>query len=578
MKAKTALVMALSAVLTVGQALVSGAPVGTDFVYQGRLTDGGSPANGEYDFQLKLYDALTGGSQVGSTVDVEDQQVVNGLFTAQLDFGAAVFSGEALWLEIGVRPGVETGAYTLLSTRQKLAATPYAIKALDVMAPLSLTGVPTFPIPAVIAGTHTGGGAGIRGIHSTSGNYGDLGSGSGGVYGYSNASSSAYGVYGYSSGTAGRGVYGRYGGTGSGHAVYGWNSVSGCTGHIGGPSYALYGWADAAAGRYAGYFDGQVRVGGNVLVEGTDSRVGIGTSSPSEKLEVSGAVKLSRIGNDPHLIIHDSNGSNDRPGIQFTNNNIHYIGGDDGSTEVFGFYSQYGSNRTYDAVVNIHGKANDSWGKNLSLSHNGTNGTISTDSGGLILSPASNVGIGGVDPTEKLEVGGNTKVNGTLTVTGNLNAPVTRKIKLTADMIGISGTLTRVGGGITFPPDYTNSAKAYLPMPEDWDGTSDFIVSIYFRPLGSPVLAGVANFFVRMYGVQAGEGIIDPGASTGPTVSIPADSWGVVFKQTITVPASRFSTGDDLMVIYSIQRGGTGETFTGDLSLIAVGITYGAKR
>ena len=34
--------------------------MGTAFTYQGRLTDGGSPADGEYDFRFRLYDAASG--------------------------------------------------------------------------------------------------------------------------------------------------------------------------------------------------------------------------------------------------------------------------------------------------------------------------------------------------------------------------------------------------------------------------------------------------------------------------------------------------------------------------------------
>ena len=115
-------------------------PLGTDFTYQGKLTDGGIPANGKYDFEFKLYDALSSGSQVGGTVPKGDVIVTAGLFTVQLDFGD-VFDGAALYLEIGVRPGSETGAYTALTPRQQLTATPYAIYASK--APWSgLTSVP----------------------------------------------------------------------------------------------------------------------------------------------------------------------------------------------------------------------------------------------------------------------------------------------------------------------------------------------------------------------------------------------------------------------------------------------------
>jgi len=101
------------------------APVGTGFIYQGRLKEGGVPAHGAYDFQFSLFDAVGGGSQIGSTVTVDDVSVSNGLFTVQLDFGS-VFDGTALWLEIAVRQGSSTGSYTPLGPRQPLMAAPYA--------------------------------------------------------------------------------------------------------------------------------------------------------------------------------------------------------------------------------------------------------------------------------------------------------------------------------------------------------------------------------------------------------------------------------------------------------------------
>ena len=40
----------------------------TSFSYQGRLTDGANPANGSYQMQFALFDALTGGNQIGATL------------------------------------------------------------------------------------------------------------------------------------------------------------------------------------------------------------------------------------------------------------------------------------------------------------------------------------------------------------------------------------------------------------------------------------------------------------------------------------------------------------------------------
>ena len=99
--------------------------VGTAFTYQGRLTDGGIPANGVYDFGFELQDAPLSGNQIAA-IYVQDVQVTDGLFTAELDFGQ-VFDGTALWLKILVRPGNSTGGYTALAPLQSLTASPYAL-------------------------------------------------------------------------------------------------------------------------------------------------------------------------------------------------------------------------------------------------------------------------------------------------------------------------------------------------------------------------------------------------------------------------------------------------------------------
>jgi hypothetical protein len=137
--------------------------VGSAFTYQGRLTDAGSPANGTYDFQFILYDALTGGTQIGTTQAVNDLQVTNGLFTTTLDFGATAFDGNARWLEIGVRPGAATGTYTLLSPRQAVTATPYALYAKaagGVAVPFVATGTSTSP-SSLLDVQQSGNGVGI---------------------------------------------------------------------------------------------------------------------------------------------------------------------------------------------------------------------------------------------------------------------------------------------------------------------------------------------------------------------------------------------------------------------------------
>jgi len=119
------LVQVITASILMG--ILQAAPVRTDFPYQGLLTDGGQPANGKYDFQLVLCDALSGGHRVGSPLAHEDVLVTNGSFTLNLDFGPAIFTPQALWLQVSVRAGETTNAYTELTPRQPLAPVPLAL-------------------------------------------------------------------------------------------------------------------------------------------------------------------------------------------------------------------------------------------------------------------------------------------------------------------------------------------------------------------------------------------------------------------------------------------------------------------
>jgi len=103
------------------------------FTYQGKLTDGGNPANGNYDRQFKLFDtaAVGTGLQLGPTITNPSVPVTAGIFTVQLDFGAGAFSGPPRFLEIGVRLMGSPDPYTLLSPRQAMTSTPYSVRSLN---------------------------------------------------------------------------------------------------------------------------------------------------------------------------------------------------------------------------------------------------------------------------------------------------------------------------------------------------------------------------------------------------------------------------------------------------------------
>jgi hypothetical protein len=145
--------------------LVGAAPVGTAFTYQGRLADGGKPANGLYDFSFGIWDALNGSSQLGSSFNTNSLLVTNGLFTVTLDFGN-VFDGNARWLAISVRTN-GAPSFSALTPRQPLMPQPHVSYASNAAAAASAslaTGLSSqtvsnagFPSGAVTAGKLAGG-------------------------------------------------------------------------------------------------------------------------------------------------------------------------------------------------------------------------------------------------------------------------------------------------------------------------------------------------------------------------------------------------------------------------------------
>jgi hypothetical protein len=104
--------------------------INEQFTYQGRLQQGGLPADGLYDFEFQLFDAASSGVMLGDTVSLNDVAVANGAFAVNLDFGPGLFDGSRRWLEINVRESGQAG-YTRLAPRQEIQANPYALHALS---------------------------------------------------------------------------------------------------------------------------------------------------------------------------------------------------------------------------------------------------------------------------------------------------------------------------------------------------------------------------------------------------------------------------------------------------------------
>jgi len=123
---------------------LSAQTLGTAFTYQGQLKESGQPANGLYDLQACLYDSPVNPTALGCAPDAPDVPVEAGLFTITLDFGSSAFVGQERFLELRVRPGASSDAYTPMLPRQLVRPAPEALRANAASAApwLGLTGVP----------------------------------------------------------------------------------------------------------------------------------------------------------------------------------------------------------------------------------------------------------------------------------------------------------------------------------------------------------------------------------------------------------------------------------------------------
>ncbi|MBK9162437.1 MAG: tail fiber domain-containing protein [Acidobacteria bacterium] len=101
----------------------------TSFNYQGELKFNGQPANGNFDLEFLLFDAASGGTQIGTTAARSNVAVADGRFTVSLDFGA-IFTGPERFLEIRVRQA-GGGGFTILDPRQRIGSSPYAVRSVS---------------------------------------------------------------------------------------------------------------------------------------------------------------------------------------------------------------------------------------------------------------------------------------------------------------------------------------------------------------------------------------------------------------------------------------------------------------
>lgn len=158
------------------------ANLGTAFTYQGQLKSGGNVVNGNCDFAFRLYDAASGGTLIGNPITTT-VPVTNGLFTAQLDFGANAFNGDARWLDFQVRCPAGSGSFTALTTRQALTPAPYALALpglftqQNATSPNLIGGYNGNTVTNGVVGATIGGGGQSGFSHQVTDDYGTIGGG-----------------------------------------------------------------------------------------------------------------------------------------------------------------------------------------------------------------------------------------------------------------------------------------------------------------------------------------------------------------------------------------------------------------
>jgi hypothetical protein len=322
------------------------APMSTAFTYQGRLIDANSVAEGQYDFEFKLYDSPADGNQLGSIIDVNELDVIDGYFTVALDFNdVGVFNGDARWLQIGVRPGGfnDPCEYTVMEPRTELTPTPYALQTRGIFVDeAGNVGIGTTE-PGTKLHVESGGAKAVFGKNTASGGIGVEGQAR-------NFSGGGVGVYGKSYSTDGIGVFG-------------------IAAMSTGKNYGVYGQSQSPDG-WAGYFHGHGHFSGNV---------GIGTTEPGAKLDIIGDLATRNPGSTPNgsqILLSSPQGN---PGL------IIQLG--DGA-----------GNRLNQWVTGVHSD------ESYYIQERGASGSQGTKH--MVIASGGNVGIGTTSPKTKLHIEG----------------------------------------------------------------------------------------------------------------------------------------------------------------------------
>lgn len=263
--------IAIAAGLTLLAALAAAQITQGSVTYQGRLQQSSQPVSGNFDFQVRVYDAETAGSEIGTVQEFTDVSVSKGHFTLPIAFPLPAYAGPERWLDISVRTSGDA-SYTALTPRQQVRPSPTALAAYTGLAPFDVgVTVDSSKNAAIIGRADWEGGVGVKGFGAgadetsrTASFYPSGGEfiGLNGVYGLATDDlyNDGYGAVGVAPGISGRGVYGYASSdTGGTSGVYGRSNstngygVYGFSASVSGVNYGVYGTTSSGEG-YGGYF------------------------------------------------------------------------------------------------------------------------------------------------------------------------------------------------------------------------------------------------------------------------------------------------------------------------------------
>lgn len=97
------------------------------FTYQGKLTNGGTPATGSYEMRFRLFNQAENGFEFGTPKIIPNIVVTNGVFTVKIDVGDWTFDQNDRFMEIAVRPQGNVNPFTVLAPLQQITLAPKAI-------------------------------------------------------------------------------------------------------------------------------------------------------------------------------------------------------------------------------------------------------------------------------------------------------------------------------------------------------------------------------------------------------------------------------------------------------------------